>query len=187
MKKLALVLVLGVSALACSKPHKVETAKAPPPAEPAPAPAPEQPKVGEQLTLPEQIEFETNEARIKQTPKTLATLDQLADTLKKHPNITKLRIEGHTDNIGREKLNDKLSKARAQAVATWLSQHEIDSSRLVTIGYGAKRPLVPNDSIEHRAMNRRTEYYVEELDGKKVDSEPTKVASGTSAGGKTAN
>src|SRR4051812_46986274 len=54
MKKLALVLILGVSALACSKPHKVETAKAPPPAEPAPPPA-EQPKVGEQLTLPEQI------------------------------------------------------------------------------------------------------------------------------------
>ena len=188
MKKLALVLILGVAAMACSKPHKVEAPAPPPPAaEPAPAPVVEQPKVGEQLTLPEQIEFETNEARIKQTPKTLATLDQLADTMKKHPNITKLRIEGHTDNVGRDKLNDKLSKARAQAVATWLSQHEIDANRIVTLGFGAKRPLVPNDSADHRAMNRRTEYYVEELDGKKVDSEPTKVAAGTSSGGKTTN
>ena len=187
MKKLALVLILGLSAMACSKPHKVEAPAPPPPAaEPAPAPV-EQPKIGEQLTLPEQIEFEINEARIKQTPKTLATLDQLADTMKKHPNITKLRIEGHTDNVGKDKLNDKLSKARAQAVATWLSQHEVDATRLITLGYGAKRPLVPNDSADHRAMNRRTEYYVEELDGKKVDAEPQKVASGTGAGGKTAN
>ena len=188
MKKLALVLVLGLSAMACSKPHKVEAPPPPPPAvEPAPPPAVEQPKVGEQLTLPEQIEFETNEARIKQTPKTLATLEELAKTMKKHPHITKLRIEGHTDNVGREKLNDKLSKARALAVATWLTQHEVEASRIVTLGFGAKRPLVPNDSAEHRAMNRRTEYYVEELEGKKVDSEPTKVATGTGTGGKTTN
>lgn len=188
MKKLALVLVLGLSAIACSKPHKVEApAPAPPPAEPAPEPAPP-PKVADTLTLPDQIEFETNEARIKQTPKTMASLEQLASQLKKHPEITKLRIEGHTDNVGKERLNEKLSKARAQAVATWLSQHEIEASRLVAVGYGAKRPLVSNDSPEHRQMNRRTEYVVEERDGKKVDGkESEKVASGTTAGGKTAN
>jgi OmpA-OmpF porin, OOP family len=188
MKKLALVLVLGVSAMACRAQVKVQTASAPPPpapvAEPAPAPAPE-PKAGEQLTLPEQIEFETNEARIKQTPKTLATLESLADTMKKHPNITKLRVEGHTDNVGKPKANDKLSKARAEAVAKWLSQHDVAEARIITLGFGAKRPLVANDSPDHRAQNRRTEYYVEELDGKKVDA--SKVASGTSSGGKTTN
>ena len=186
MKKLALVLVLGVSAMACSAQVRVnEPAPAPVAAEPAPAPAP-QPMVGEQLTLPEQIEFETNEARIKQTPKTLATLEQLADTMKKHPNITKLRIEGHTDNVGRDKLNDRLSKARAEAVANWLSLHDVSANRIVTLGFGAKRPLVPNDSADHRAMNRRTEYYVEELDGKKVD-DSQKVASGGAVSGKTTN
>ena len=107
--------------------------------------------------------------------------------MKTHPNITKLRIEGHTDNAGKAKLNDKLSKARAEAVAQWLAQHDVATSRMVTVGFGAKRPLVANDSADHRAMNRRTEYYVEELDGKKVDAEPQKVASGTSSGGKTAN
>ena len=188
-KKLALVFVLGMSAMACHAQVRVEAAAPPPVAEPAPAPAPapEQPKVGEQLTLPEQIEFEFNEARIKQTPKTLATLEKLADTMKTHPNITKLRVEGHTDNIGKAKRNEKLSKARAEAVAAWLAQHDIASSRIVTVGFGAKKPLVANDSPDHRAMNRRTEYYVEELDGKKVDDQPQVVATGTSSGGKTTN
>ena len=191
-KKLALVLVLGVSSMACRAQVHVQAATPAPAPEPVavvapPPPAPEPPKVGEQLTLPEQIEFELNESRIKQTPKTLATLEQLAETMKKHPNITKLRVEGHTDNVGKTKNNQKLSKARAEAVAAWLAEHEVASSRIVTVGFGAKRPLVANDSADHRAMNRRTEYYVEELDGKKVDDKPQTVASGTQSGGRTAN
>jgi len=186
MKKLALVLVLVMSAMACKAQVRVQTAKAPEPA-PAAEPAPEPvAKVGEQLTLPDQIEFEFNEARIKQTPKTLASLEQLADTMKKNPKITKLRVEGHTDNVGKDKLNLKLSKARADAVAKWLAEHEVASSRIVTFGFGAKRPLVSNDSADHRAQNRRTEYYVDELEGKRVD-EPQKVAGATASGGKTAN
>lgn len=190
MKKLGFVLALGVSMMACRAQVRVQAATATAPiAEPAPAPPPpEQPKVGEQLTLPEQIEFELAESRIKQTPETLATLEKLAETMKTHPNITKLRIEGHTDNAGKAKRNDKLSKARAEAVAQWLAQHDIATSRMVTVGFGAKRPLVANDTPDHRAMNRRTEYYVEELDGKKVDAEPQQVAAGTGGpGGKTAD
>jgi hypothetical protein len=91
--------------------------------------------------------------------------------LKSHTHVTKLRIEGHTDNVGKAKHNEKLSKARAEAVAKWLSEHEIEAQRLVTIGYGAKKPIKPNDSDANRAQNRRTEYYVEELDGKKVDGD----------------
>ena len=188
MKKLALVLVLGLSAMGCHAQVKVQAASKPAPAaEPAPAPAPApEVKAGEQLTLPEQIEFETNEARIKQTPKTLAALEQLATTMKKHPNITKLRVEGHTDNVGKVRLNDRLSKARAEAVAKWLAQHEVAEARIITQGFGATRPVVANDSADHRAQNRRTEYYVEELDGKKVDAQ-AKIASGTAPGGKTTN
>jgi outer membrane protein OmpA-like peptidoglycan-associated protein len=192
MKKLASLLMLGGSMLACHAQVHLQALAAPEPVvEPAPAPpappTPEQPKVGEQLSIPEQIEFELAESRIKQTPKTLATLEKLAETMKTHPNITKLRVEGHTDNAGKAKANDKLSKARAEAVAQWLAQHDIAASRIVTVGYGAKRPLVANDTADHRAMNRRTEYYVEELDGKKVD-EAAKVASvASSGGGKTTN
>src|SRR5262245_7247937 len=130
MKTLALVMVLGISAMACSAQVKVQTAQAPV-AEPAPAPPPPEepnPQPNQQLTFPDQIDFEFDEARIKQTPRTLAALEQLADIMKKNPQITKLRIEGHTDNVGRAKHNEKLSKARADAVAKWLSLHDVDSS-----------------------------------------------------------
>jgi len=112
-------------------------------------------------------------------------LNKLADVMKKHPNITKLRIEGHTDSSGKAKRNEKLSKARADAVAKWLTDNGVESGRLTTVGFGAKRPLVANDSVDHRALNRRTEYYVDEVDGKKVEQQ--QVASGTTPGGKGAN
>jgi outer membrane protein OmpA-like peptidoglycan-associated protein len=186
MKKLALVMVLGMSAMACRAQVKVQTAQAPV-AEPAPEPPPpEEPKPNQQLTLPDQIEFEFDEARIKQTPKTLAALEELAEIMKKNPQITKLRVEGHTDNVGRVKHNQKLSKARAEAVAKWLAQHDVDPNRIVTFGFGSSRPLVPNDTADHRAQNRRTEYYVHELEGKTLEGAtttitgtPTRVASAT--------
>ena len=90
-------------------------------------------------------------SRTKQTTKTLATLEKLADTMKTPPNITKLRVEGHTDNAdnaGKAKKNEKLSTARAEAVAQWLAQREIAPSRVVTVGFGAKRPLVANDTAD---------------------------------------
>ena len=92
--------------------------------------------------------------------------------MKENPSITKLRIEGHTDNWGRAKRNVWLSQARADTVATWLANHEIDSSRLVTIGYGETRPVVANDSNEHRTMNRRTEFHVQEVDGEPAEDSP---------------
>jgi len=192
MKKLALVIMLGLSTMACRAQVKIAAVEAPAPPPPAPEPTPEPPAplapvaVGEQLTLPDQIEFETDAARIKQTPKTLASLEQLADLMKKNPQITKLRIEGHTDNRGKAKRNEKLSKARAEAVMSWLSEHDIASNRMTTQGFGARRPLVANDTEAHRQQNRRTEYYVDEVDGKKVTPD-TKVAGTTTSGGKTKN
>ena len=192
-KKLAFALALGLSMLACKAQVRVQAKAATPPPEPpkqeAPAPAPE-PVAGEQISLPDQIEFELDEARIKQTPKTLETLQKLADVMKKNPHITKLRIEGHTDDLGKKKHNEKLSKARADAVAKWLAQHEVEEKRLTTVGHGSRKPLVANDSDEHRAQNRRTEYYVDEVDGAKVAGDGKTVeakpiaASGTSTSGK---
>jgi outer membrane protein OmpA-like peptidoglycan-associated protein len=195
-KIVALGLVL-LTMVGCHAQVRVQAKTEPPPApaEPEPPPPPPEPEpvVGEQIVLPDQIDFELNDSRIRQTPETLSTLDKLADLMKKHPHVTKLRIEGHTDNLGSKKLNNKLSKARADAVARWLSEHEIDAQRLVTVGFGSKRPLKPNDSEANRAQNRRTEYYVEELDGKKVqgdgktfeDTKPQKIAAGTTSGGKS--
>jgi outer membrane protein OmpA-like peptidoglycan-associated protein len=180
MKKIAMVLVLGMMAVGCHAQVKVQAKSDPPPAappkqeEPAKEPEPEPVKAGEQIVLPDQIEFELNESRIKETPKTLETLNKLAEIMKKQTHVTKLRIEGHTDNAGSAKLNKKLSKARADAVAKWLGEHEVDDKRLVTVGFGASKPLKPNTSADNRATNRRTEYYVDELDGKKVGDDGKK-------------
>ena len=192
MKRFALAVVIGLSLMACKAQVKVKAATAPvqEPVKEEPAKV-EEPKAGEQIVLPELIEFEFNEARIKQTPKTLAALNNLAEVMKKHPAITKLRIEGHTDNVGSDRRNETLSKQRAEAVAKWLSQHEVEGVRVTTSGFGAKRPLVPNDTKEHRQTNRRTEYYVEELNGQKIDTNgnaksDTKVA-GNSTSAKSSN
>lgn len=203
---LGLVLVMSVFAVGCHAQVRVQAkTEAPPPPPKAEEPAPEpQPQAGEQIVLPDQIEFELDSARIKQTPKTLETLQKLAEVMKSHANVTKLRIEGHTDNTGSVKHNDKLSKARADAVAKWLGQHEIDEKRLVTVGFGSKKPMKPNDTEANRAQNRRTEYYFEEVDGKRVEGDsktiegaarapgeepanPQKVAAGTTPGGKGAH
>jgi OOP family OmpA-OmpF porin len=195
MKKSVLfALALAVTMTACKARVQVQ-AKTPtpePPKQEEPKPEPmkaaEEPKQGEQIVLPDMIEFELNDARIKETDKTLAALGKLADVMKKHPNITKLRIEGHTDSSGKARRNERLSKARADAVAKWLAENGVEASRLTTIGWGARHPLVANDSADHRAQNRRTEYYVDEVDGKKVDqAQTTTTASGTSTGGKGAN
>src|SRR5688572_18210635 len=112
MKRIAVCLVLALSVVACKASVKVQakTPEAPkeePKKEEPPPPAKEEPKQGEQISLPDQIEFEFDSAKIKQTPKTLETLQKLAEIMKGHPGITKLRIEGHTDNVGTKKHNDK--------------------------------------------------------------------------------
>ena len=161
----------------------------PPPApEPPPPPAPE-PKattpikavgkakvVNDEIQIPGKIQFEFEKATIKNTPETQDILKTLAEVMKENPQITKLRIEGHTDDSGASDFNHKLSQARAEAVAEWLAKNGVDQSRLATVGLGEEHPLVPNDSKEHREQNRRTEFKVWEVDGK-----PTDVAKGAAA------
>jgi OOP family OmpA-OmpF porin len=155
----------------CAKKELVVAVEAPvaPLAEPEPAPPPPAPPPT--IVLPGEIEFENNSPYVRQTAETLDLLGQLADILQKNPRITKLRIEGHTDNVGKAKHNQWLSQERANAVAHWLSEHDIDPSRLATVGYGDAHPLVDNSTAEHRRLNRRTEFHIEELDGDRVEDE----------------
>jgi OOP family OmpA-OmpF porin len=155
----------------------VETAQAPDPPPPAPAPVPEpvkeQPKeiVDNKIVLPGELEFEVNRATIKDTAQSREILETLAKILKDNPKITKLRVEGHTDSSGSAKKNMKLSQARAEAVVKWLASHEIDANRLTAQGFGPTRPTTDNDTPEHRALNRRTEFHLQEVDGKPVADE----------------
>lgn len=170
MSAFALFTVLaGSSVLAgCQARAQIKVATAPPPPPPAPpppAPAPAPVQVGK-IELPGELEFDSGRATIKGTASSNQILEALLDTLKKHPEITKLRIEGHTDNVGRPATNQQLSEERAAAVANWLVGRSVDKSRLFTVGFGETRPLVDNDSAERRQTNRRTEFHVEEVNGK---------------------
>ncbi len=87
----------------------------------------------------------------------------IADTvvfLKEYPQLD-IVIEGHTDNTGAASYNLSLSERRAKAVGSSLVQDfGIDASRISTVGYGEAKPLVPNDSRENRAKNRRIEAHM---------------------------
>ena len=101
------------------------------------------------------INFATGRADI--TPDSAKSLSDIATVMKGHPGW-KLRVEGHTDNVGPAQANLELSKKRAAAVKDWLvKRHGIDAARLATEGYGQGKPLAPNDSEGNRARNRRVE------------------------------
>ena len=150
---------------------QAKTAEAPPAKEePKPDP-PKPPVVGDRIVLPGELEFEVNRADLKDTQQTNDILNQLAKILKENPNITKLRIEGHTDSSGRAQKNQRLSQARAETVAKFLLDSGVEKDRLTAVGLGATKPLVDNDTPEHRAQNRRTEFHIEMVDGKPVTDE----------------
>jgi outer membrane protein OmpA-like peptidoglycan-associated protein len=83
-----------------------------------------------------------------------ATLDKAAARLKEL-NFVEGTVTGHTDNVGEEAYNQKLSERRAQAVADYLSAQGVAPGRFKVIGMGEAKPLVSNDTEEGRAQNRR--------------------------------
>ena len=78
-----------------------------------------------------------------------------------------MELAGHTDNVGSDVYNQKLSQERAEVVRQALIAKGVDEGCLTAKGYGATKPIYPNDSEEHRAMNRRTEMIVKEVRRKK--------------------
>jgi outer membrane protein OmpA-like peptidoglycan-associated protein len=99
------------------------------------------------------IYFDFNSAFIK--PESEAVLKQISDVMHKNPTW-KLSVSGHTDNIGGDDSNLKLSQARAAAVkAALVKEYKIDPNRLTTGGYGASQPIADNTKVEGRARNRR--------------------------------
>jgi len=105
------------------------------------------------LTVELNILFDTNKSEIK--PRFYSELTQVASFLKKHSESSVL-IEGHTDNIGPEQLNLKLSESRAKAIAEILiNTFKIDSRRVKGIGYGETQPIANNETEEGRELNRR--------------------------------
>ena len=100
------------------------------------------------------ITFETGKATIRpESDKVLAEVLKLLNT----NSTLKLRIEGHTDNIGAAATNKKLSEERANAVKAWLVQKGIKPATLAASGFGDAKPVGDNGSETGRAQNRRVE------------------------------
>ncbi len=90
--------------------------------------------------------------------KSYSLLDQIASVLRDHPEVGKMSIEGHTDNVGDAAFNQKLSKRRAERVRKALMARGAKGDTLTTKGYGEARPIAPNETPAGRARNRRVEF-----------------------------
>lgn len=105
----------------------------------------------------ENLEFETGSDVIKAS--SYESLNELADLLKKKPDW-RLKISGHTDNVGSESSNLRLSQKRSTSVAAFLVNRGITESRFVVEWFGESKPIYPNDTAEGRQKNRRVEMEV---------------------------
>lgn len=135
-----------------------ETTMPPPP--PVPVPVEKKSKVyieKEKIVITETIYFASGKANI--LPISFSILDDVAEVLLKNPEI-KVRIEGHTDSVGRDDLNLKLSQARAESVMKYLIQKGVSPERLEAKGYGETIPIADNSTPEGRAKNRRVEFVI---------------------------
>ena len=111
-----------------------------------------EPLVIEKATL--DFNFEFNSSAVNQ--KTARYLDDLAKALTDNPEL-QIKLVGHTDNIGSEKFNLKLSQHRTQAMKDYLVSKGVDGSRISTEGKGMSEPLNDNSTKTKRALNRRVE------------------------------
>lgn len=90
---------------------------------------------------------------------TRKNLDNMAEVLQDYDE-TDILIEGHTDNVGEEAYNQKLSVNRAEAVAAYLRQNSVKRNRLVTKGYGENQPITTNADASGQRLNRRVEVVI---------------------------
>jgi outer membrane protein OmpA-like peptidoglycan-associated protein len=103
------------------------------------------------------IHFGFNSAFIKK--ESYSRLREYAKTLQSDLAEAVVEIGGHTDNLGSDEYNSKLSKRRAQAVKDFLTEkHKIAAYRLIINGYGESQPIESNDTQQGRAKNRRVEF-----------------------------
>jgi len=98
--------------------------------------------------------FDSGKSSIK--AQSQAVLNDIIGILKEYPTA-KFTVEGHTDSVGSEKLNQRLSDSRANSVKEHLIEHGIDAFRLSALGYGEAKPIDSNKTRKGRANNRRVE------------------------------
>jgi OmpA-OmpF porin, OOP family len=125
----------------------------------------------DRILVSEEILFDTDRATIQ--PESTSLLDEIASVLAAHPELVKVRIEGHTDALGSTHKNRELSEKRAVAVRAYLIERGVDAHRLIAEGFGADNPIAPNDTEEGRAKNRRVAFTVLDRIEGDIDEEIT--------------
>lgn len=153
----------GCDAPICVPPEKLENGKCvappppPPPAEVPPAPAPAPVPTSEKVSYQADTFFDFDKAVLKPAGK--QSLDELFSKLG-DMDLEVIIAVGHTDSVGTDKYNQKLSVRRAEAVKTYLKSKGVDPARIYTEGKGEKQPVASNKTAAGRAKNRRVEIEV---------------------------
>ncbi|MDY4283571.1 OmpA family protein [Xanthomonas sp. LF07-6] len=109
------------------------------------------------LNLPDGITFDFNQSTLK--PQFYSALNGVAQTLGEY-NQTMIEVVGHTDSIGSDAVNQRLSEQRASSVAAYLTAQGVQPERIQTLGAGKKYPIADNSTEAGRAQNRRVEIRV---------------------------
>jgi OOP family OmpA-OmpF porin len=141
----------GLGYLVCALMQKEE----PPAPTPAPAVTPARP-TAEKIVL-RGVNFDFDKATIRPDAKVI--LDEAASQLSKNPDV-RVSVEGHTDSVGADAYNQKLSERRAASVKSYLVGKGVSDARLATTGYGESKPIASNNTKDGRALNRRVELLV---------------------------
>ncbi len=115
----------------------------------------------ERIEIKKQINFATGSAKIVGAISN-QIIGEISQALRDTPRIKKLRVEGHTDSVGDDARNLRLSQQRADSVMSALIKLGVDPSRMEAVGFGETRPIASNSTASGRAENRRTEFNITE-------------------------
>jgi outer membrane protein OmpA-like peptidoglycan-associated protein len=122
--------------------------------------------VGAKLEVPGAIVFQPDSALLQPGVGNEAVLGELKLYLEQNARVTRLRIEGHTNNQRGPEQSLQLSGQRALAVKQWLRENGINEGRLLAVGFGDTQPIASNGEPEGQAQNERIAFRIAELDGK---------------------
>jgi outer membrane protein OmpA-like peptidoglycan-associated protein len=123
------------------------------------------------LLLSQRIFFDYDSDRIRSV--SLPILNEVALTLRRNPDITRMRVEGYTDGQGDPQYNLDLSYRRARAVVEYLVSQGVPREHLEYQGYGSTRPVADDSTPEGQALNRRVEFTILRQAGQRGGSETT--------------
>ena len=146
-------LIGGILGHAICDPMKEEAPPPPPPVAQVPPPPPP-PAPGTKMVELRGPHFDFNKATLK--PEGKRKVDDAIKMMQENPSLS-VSVEGHTDSVGSDAYNQKLSERRAQAVRDYMVAEGISASRISTRGWGKSKPVASNDTAEGRAENRRVE------------------------------